>query len=386
MPKQFSYNYIVNPKTGRKVLTHGKLGQKIIKGFLANLRRGKKEIKGGGRDTFKSLRNVRPMNPEGYSIWSDYGIKRVKFKETGDEEFYRADGMIDKGDFDVAIQKGEVASSDVPHYIKLKLDVRWAWKEIRWLIDEIRQKEKEWGKISLTGGLGKNTKWRAFLINSNRNSSKKNPIWLRDKGDIIKDTTSGEWSVVSSIPSGSVKQHKAQLRVDVQNKWTRVGKLVKEIKSIQKEYEQTPWDQRMRGAFPVKKRVPNDISLNSAKADLKKRKTSENAVRTRPFIQTRTSRIDELLTPVTDLTRQRAPSDDFRVGLDSDITSTSGPLVETGNVPGIQDFQFGLSEGEEVADKEMVDASLQIEDSEETIEEEITSPYTQEWDSANKQF
>ena len=37
MTKAFSYKYIYNPKTGRKVLANGKIGRKIIKTFLRKI-------------------------------------------------------------------------------------------------------------------------------------------------------------------------------------------------------------------------------------------------------------------------------------------------------------------------------------------------------------
>ena len=37
MTKPFSYKYIYNPKTGRKVLSNGRIGRRIIKTFLRKI-------------------------------------------------------------------------------------------------------------------------------------------------------------------------------------------------------------------------------------------------------------------------------------------------------------------------------------------------------------
>ena len=77
MSKKFSYNFIVNPKTGRKVLTHGKIGKSIINGFLSNLNGGKQM--GGGLifDRISLARLTKkgvwaPVNPAKDDAWEQH--------------------------------------------------------------------------------------------------------------------------------------------------------------------------------------------------------------------------------------------------------------------------------------------------------------------------
>lgn len=77
MPKQFSYNFIVNPKTGRKVLTHGKIGKSIINEFVSNLNGGKQL---GGGPIFDRISLTRltkkgvwaPVNPAKDDAWEQH--------------------------------------------------------------------------------------------------------------------------------------------------------------------------------------------------------------------------------------------------------------------------------------------------------------------------
>lgn len=69
MSKKFSYSFIVNPKTGRKVLTHGKLGKSIINGFVSNLNGGKQL---GGGVQFDLLATAKRT---GVGMWKAVNVK-----------------------------------------------------------------------------------------------------------------------------------------------------------------------------------------------------------------------------------------------------------------------------------------------------------------------